>query len=68
MRYVAISETRKLINQTTFYQQHISPTFGKFYQLRYRFVKDYRGLFSKEYVLSSSIKIVKILTKSITWL
>lgn len=33
MKYVII-ETRKLINQTTFYQQQISPTFGKFYQLR----------------------------------
>lgn len=34
MKYVII-ETRKLINQTTFYQQHISLTFGKFYQLRF---------------------------------
>lgn len=34
MKYIII-ETRKLINQTTFYQQHILPTFGKFYQLRF---------------------------------
>lgn len=42
LNYVAVFEARKLKNQTTF-NQHFSPTFGKFYQLRYRFVKDYYG-------------------------
>lgn len=64
MKYVII-ETRKLINQTTFYQQHISPTFGKFYQLRF---DPYERLpwFIFEGTYFILLKIVKKLTKSTT--